>query len=100
MNPAGQVGGEPSPPGQQFTYTMRAQGRLTTPEEFGDIILRSNPDGSNLRLKDVARMEMGAQSYGLTGRYNGKPAAVLACYQLPGSNAVDAAKALRARWRN
>ena len=97
VNPAGQVGGEPSPPGQQFTYSMRAQGRLTTPEEFGDIILRSNPDGSNLRLKDVARMEMGAQSYGLTGRYNGKPAAVLACYQLPGSNAVDAAKALHAK---
>jgi HAE1 family hydrophobic/amphiphilic exporter-1 len=97
VNPAGQVGGEPSPAGQQFTYSMRAQGRLTTPEEFGDIILRSNPDGSNLRLKDVARMEMGAQTYGLTGRYNGNPAAVLACYQLPGSNAVDAANALRAK---
>jgi hydrophobic/amphiphilic exporter-1 (mainly G- bacteria), HAE1 family len=97
VNPAGQVGGEPSPPGQQFTYSMRAQGRLTTPEEFGDIILRSNPDGSNLRLKDVARMEMGAQSYGLTGRYNGNPAAVMAIYQLPGSNAVDAANAVRAK---
>ena len=97
VNPAGQVGGEPSPPGQQFTYSMRAQGRLTTPEEFGDIILRSNPDGSNLKLKDVARMEMGAQSYGLTGRYNGKPAAVMAIYQLPGSNAVDAADAVRAK---
>jgi HAE1 family hydrophobic/amphiphilic exporter-1 len=97
VNPAGQVGGEPSPPGQQFTYSMRAQGRLVTPEDFGEIILRSNPDGSNLRLKDVARLEMGAQSYGLTGRYNGNPAAVLACYQLPGSNAVDAANALRAK---
>jgi HAE1 family hydrophobic/amphiphilic exporter-1 len=97
VNPAGQVGGEPSPAGQQFTYSMRAQGRLTTPEEFGEIILRSNPDGSNLRLKDVARMEMGAQTYGLTGRYNGNPSAVLACYQLPGSNAVDAANALRAK---
>jgi HAE1 family hydrophobic/amphiphilic exporter-1 len=97
VNPAGKVGGEPVPPGQQFTYTVRAQGRLTTPEEFGDIILRSNPDGSNVRLKDVARIELGAQTYDLTGRYNGHPAAILACYQLPGSNAVDAANGLRAR---
>ncbi len=97
VNPAGQVGGEPVPKGQQFTYTIRAQGRLISPEQFGDIILRSNPDGSTLRLKDVARIELGAQLYNLTGRYNGRPAAVMACYQLPGSNAVDAANALRAR---
>ena len=97
VNPAGQIGGEPSPPGQQFTYTMRAQGRLITPEQFGEVILRANPDGSNLRLKDVARLELGAQTYSLFGRYNGRPSAVLACYQLPGSNAVDAAKALRER---
>ena len=63
VNPAGQIGGEPIPPGQHFTYTVRAQGRLTTPEEFGDIILRANPDGSTLRLKDVARLELGAQTY-------------------------------------
>ena len=97
VNPAGQVGGEPIPQGQQFTYTVRAQGRLTTPEEFGDIILRANPDGSILHLKDVARLELGAQTYSLAGRYNGRPAAILACYQLPGSNAVDAAKRLRER---
>jgi HAE1 family hydrophobic/amphiphilic exporter-1 len=97
VNPAGQIGGEPVPPGQQFTYSVRAQGRLATPEEFGEIILRSNPDGSNLRLKDVARLELGAQTYGLFGRYNAQPSAVLACYQLPGSNAVDAANALRAK---
>ena len=97
VNPAGQIGGEPVPQGQQFTYTVRTQGRLETPEQFGEIILRANPDGSNLRLKDVARIDLGAQTYALTGRYNGKPAAVLACYQLPGSNAVDAAKRLRAR---
>ena len=97
VNPAGQVGGEPVPNGQQFTYTIRAQGRLVSPEEFGNIILRSNPDGSTLRLKDVARIELGAQLYNLTGRYNGRPAAVLACYQLPGSNAVDAANGLRTR---
>ena len=97
VNPAGQVGGEPVPPGQQFTYTVRTQGRLVTAEDFGDIIIRSNPDGSTLRLKDVARLELGAQTYSLFGRYNGRPAAVLAVYQLPGSNAVDAANALRAR---
>jgi HAE1 family hydrophobic/amphiphilic exporter-1 len=97
VNPAGQIGGEPVPSGQQFTYTVRAQGRLISPEQFGEILLRSNPDGSTLRLKDVARIELGAQTYNLSGRYNGHPSAILACYQLPGSNAVDAAKALRAR---
>jgi HAE1 family hydrophobic/amphiphilic exporter-1 len=97
VNPAGQIGGEPVPAGQQFTYTVRAQGRLISAEQFGDIILRSNPDGSTLRLKDVARLELGAQTYNLSGRYNGKPSAILACYQLPGSNAVESAKALRAR---
>ncbi len=95
VNPAGQIGGEPVPNGQQFTYTVRAQGRLESPEEFGNIILRANPDGSNLRLSDVARIELGAQTYNLTGRYNGKPSAILAIYQLPGSNAVNAAKAVR-----
>ena len=97
VNPAGQIGGEPIPNGQQFTYTVRAQGRLGTPEEFANIILRANPDGSILRLKDVARVELGAQTYNLEGRYNGNPSAILAIYQLPGSNAVEAAKAVRAR---
>ncbi len=96
VNPAGQIGAEPAPNGQQFTYTVQAQGRLTTAEQFGDIILRANPDGSNLRLKDVARLELGAQTYNLTGRYNGKPSAILAIYQLPGSNAVQAADNVRA----
>ena len=97
VNPAGQIGGEPVPNGQQFTYTVRTQGRLVSPDEFGNIILRANPDGSILRLKDVARIELGAQIYSLQGRYNGKPSAILACYQLPGSNAVDAANGLRKR---
>ena len=97
VNPAGQIGGEPVPKGQEFTYTVQAQGRLKSPEEFGDIVLRANPDGSNLRLKDVARLELGAQTYNLVGRYNGDPSAILAVYQLPGSNAVDAAKQLRQR---
>ena len=95
VNPSGQIGGEPVPTGQQFTYTVRTQGRLVTEEEFGNIILRSNADGSVLHLRDVARLELGSQTYNLDGRYNGKPAAVLAIYQLPGSNAVQTAKNVR-----
>ena len=75
VNPAGQIGGEPAPAGQEFTYSVRAQGRLTTPEEFGDIVVRANPDGSIVRLRDVARVELGAQVYNVMGRLNGKPAA-------------------------
>jgi HAE1 family hydrophobic/amphiphilic exporter-1 len=95
VNPGGQVGGEPAPHGQEFTYTVRAQGRLETPEEFGEIILRADPDGSVLRLRDVARIELGAQTYTVSARYNGAPAAVLALYQLPGSNAVQTADGIR-----
>ncbi len=97
VNPAGQIGGEPVPNGQQFTYTVRTQGRLVKPEEFGDIIIRSNPDGSVLHLRDVARVELGTQIYNLTARYNKAPSGVLGIYQLPGSNAVETAKNVRAR---
>jgi HAE1 family hydrophobic/amphiphilic exporter-1 len=97
VNPAGQIGGEPIPHGQQFTYTVRTQGRLVKPEEFGNIILRANPDGSILHLKDVARIELGDQAYGISGRYNQAPAGVMAIYQLPGSNAIQTAQAVRAR---
>jgi HAE1 family hydrophobic/amphiphilic exporter-1 len=89
VNPAGQVGMEPVPPGQEFTYTVRAQGRLETEEEFGNIVVRANPDGSMVRLKDVARAELGAQMYNMIGRMNGKPAALIMIYQLPGSNAIQ-----------
>jgi hydrophobic/amphiphilic exporter-1 (mainly G- bacteria), HAE1 family len=95
VNPAGQIGGEPVPKGQEFTYAVLAQGRLPSPEEFGEIVIRANPDGSILRLKDVARLELGAQTYNLVGRYNRKSAAVVAVYQLPGSNAVQAAAGVR-----
>src|SRR5262245_28819476 len=95
VNPAGQVGGEPIPSGQKFTYTVRAQGRLQTPEEFGEIVVRANSDGSFVRVKDIARIDLGAQTYNLKGRLNGQPAAILACYQLPGTNAVKAAQAVR-----
>lgn len=95
VNPAGQIGGEPVPKGQEFTYAVLAQGRLPSAEEFGQIVIRANPDGSILRLKDVARLELGSQTYNLVGRYSGKPAAVVAVYQLPGSNAVEAAAGVR-----
>ncbi len=88
INPAGQVGGEPVPNGQVFTYTVRAKGRLSTVEEFGDVIVRANPDGSFLRLKDVARIELGTENYSQLGRFNGNNAAVIAVYQLPGANAL------------
>lgn len=91
VNPAGQVGAEPAPPGQEYTYAIKAQGRLETPEQFGSIVLRANPDGSIVRLKDVGRVELGAQNYSMLGRLNGKPSAVLALYQLPGSNAIQSA---------
>jgi len=91
VTPAGQIGGEPVPSGQQFTYAVRAKGRLTSPEEFGEIIVRAQTNGSILRLKDVARLELGAQTYSVSSRFNGKPAATIAVYQLPGSNALQAA---------
>jgi HAE1 family hydrophobic/amphiphilic exporter-1 len=97
VNPAGQIGGEPAPTGQQFTYTVRTQGRLVTPEEFGDVILRANPDGSILHLRDVARIELGTQTYNLTARNNGAPAGAMGVYQLPGSNAVEVAAAVQKR---
>jgi multidrug efflux pump len=96
VNPAGQVGGEPAPAGQQFTYTVRAQGRLVTPEEFGAVVVRANPDGSLVRVSDVARIEMGSLNYAQEGAFNGQPAGVIAAFQLPGSNALDVASAIRA----
>ena len=95
VNPTGQIGGEPVPQGQQFTYTVLTQGRLISADQFGQIIIRSSPDGSTLRLKDVARISLGTQTYNLQGQFNGKPAAVLAIYQLPGSNAVSTAAGVR-----
>jgi HAE1 family hydrophobic/amphiphilic exporter-1 len=96
VNPAGQIGSEPVPLGQEYTYTVRSQGRLTTEDEFANIVVRAKTDGSMVRLKDVARVQLGAQVYNLQGRLDGKPAAVVAVYQLPGSNAIAAAKGARA----
>jgi hydrophobic/amphiphilic exporter-1 (mainly G- bacteria), HAE1 family len=95
VNPAGQIGAPPIPAGQEFTFSVSAQGRLQSEAEFGEIVIRANSDGSVLRLKEVARVELGAQIYNLRGRLNGSPAAVIAIYQLPGSNAIDAANGAR-----
>ncbi|MGD0264763.1 MAG: multidrug efflux RND transporter permease subunit [Candidatus Methylomirabilota bacterium] len=95
VNPAGQVGGEPAPTGQEFTYSILAQGRLTSPEQFEDVVVREAPDGGIVRVKDVARVELGAQDYSIVSRLNGEPAAVIAVYQLPGSNAVQTAAGVR-----
>jgi len=97
VNPAGQIGAEPAPKGQQFTYAVRAPGRLVNAEEFGNIIVRQNPDGSTVRLKDVSRIELGSLLYQQIGRYNKKPAVIVAVYQAPGSNALSVAKQVKAQ---
>jgi HAE1 family hydrophobic/amphiphilic exporter-1 len=96
VNPAGQIGGEPIPTGQEFTYALRAQGRLQSEEDFGNVILRVNKTGSTVRIKDVGRIELGAQNYSVSSRLNGQPTALVALYQLPGSNALDAANGAKA----
>ena len=88
VNPAGKVGGEPAPLGTSMTYTVRAQGRLVDPDQFAQIVVRINPDGSTVRLKDVARLELGALNYNQVASVQGKPAGVIAVYQAPGSNAL------------
>src|SRR6202171_1633890 len=95
VNPAGQVGGEPAAANQQFTYSVLAKGRLTSPEQFENVIVREAPDGGTVRLKDVARVELGAQDYSIVSRLNGKPAIVIPVSQLPGSNAVQTAAGVR-----
>jgi HAE1 family hydrophobic/amphiphilic exporter-1 len=94
--PGGQVGAEPAPPGTEFTYTVRTEGRLETAEQFENIIVRSNPDGSQILLKDVARLELGTQFYNFIGRLNGKAAGVVALYQTPGTNALEIADDIEA----
>jgi len=95
VNPSGQIGGEPIPPGQPFTNTVLAQRRLVTEEQFGNVVIRAQPNGAYVRVKDVGRVELGSQNYTQTSTFNGKPAAALAVYQLPGSNALNTAKAVR-----
>ncbi len=93
---AGQIGQPPAPQGQQFQYTVTTRGRLSTPAEFEDIILRTRSDGSILRVRDVGRVELGAQSYGSFGRVGGKPAALVGIFQLPDANALDVSRGVQA----
>jgi HAE1 family hydrophobic/amphiphilic exporter-1 len=95
VNPSGQVGAEPLPQGQEMTYTVRSQGRLETPEQFERIVVRANPDGSVVRLGDVARVELGAMAYKQIARLNGKPTCVVALYQAPGSNSLAVGNAVK-----
>jgi hydrophobe/amphiphile efflux-1 (HAE1) family protein len=86
---AGKIGQPPNPPGQEIEYTIKAKGRLKDPGEFADIILRTNPDGSVVRVSDVGRVELGAYDYGTISRLNAKSASLIVIYQLPGANAID-----------
>src|SRR6201987_3766599 len=95
VNSAGQIGSEPVPHGQEYTYTALAQGRLVSPEEFGNIVLRQETGGGTVRLKDVGRVEFGAQAYNTRGRFRGNPPAVVSVYQLPGTNALAAANGVK-----
>src|SRR4249920_2460051 len=96
LSPAGQIGGPPAAAGTEYTYTVRTQGRLLDDADFAEIILRTNPDGSEVRLKDVARIELGTMLYNAVGRHDGTPAAVIAVFQIPGTNAVAVADAIKA----
>src|SRR6186713_425252 len=96
LTPAGQIGGPPAASGTEFTYTVRTQGRLLTEEQFSDIIVRTNPDGSEVRLKDIARLELGTMLYNALGRHDGTPSAVIAVFQIPGTNALDVANRIKA----
>ncbi|WP_342631238.1 multidrug efflux RND transporter permease subunit [Marinobacter alkaliphilus] len=93
---AGRIGAEPAPEGQAFTFSVSAPGRLTSPEEFGEVILRSDDQGASLRLKDVARIELGAQNYDFAAVYNGGATVPMGVYLQPGANALDAADAVNA----
>ena len=87
--PGGKFGAEPAPPGTEFTYTVRMPERLQTEEEFGEIVVRINPDGSQVKVKDIARVELGVELYNAFTRINGETCAMIAVYQAPGSNAVE-----------
>ncbi|HEY0321482.1 MAG TPA: multidrug efflux RND transporter permease subunit [Pyrinomonadaceae bacterium] len=96
VNPSGQVGAEPAPTGKEMTYTVRSQGRLQTPEEFSQIVVLEKPDGSIVRLKDVARLELGGQSYAQRSRLGGEPSSTIGVYQAPGSNALAVVNGVKA----
>ncbi|MDH5824877.1 multidrug efflux RND transporter permease subunit [Luteimonas sp. RD2P54] len=94
---AGALGSDPAPEGQGFTATVSAEGRFSTPEQFGDIVLRADADGSTVRLADVARIETGASGFGFDTRFNGRPTGAFAIQLQPGANALTVAEAVRSR---
>jgi len=94
--PAGQIGGPPAPQGTEFTYTVQTAGRFETAEEFGEVVVRSNSDGSQVLLRDVATIELGAQNYLISARTDSQPTALLQVFQLPDANGLDVAKAVYA----
>ncbi len=93
--PAGRIGAEPAPPGQQMQYSVRVQGRLTDAAQYENIVLRANGDGTVVRLKDVARIELAASDYSRSSRLDGVPVAMIGVYQLPDANALDVARGVR-----
>ena len=93
----GEMGQLPAPEGQQLNAIIVTKGRLTTPEEFGNVIVRANSDGSSIRVKDVAKVELGAQDYSIAARMDGQPTAAIAVRLAPGANALDTAKAVKAK---
>ncbi|MFC0216886.1 efflux RND transporter permease subunit [Pseudochelatococcus lubricantis] len=95
--PVGRIGARPVPDDQQFQFNVQTQGRLSTPEEFGDIVLRANPDGSVLKVRDVARVELGAQNEDSLNRLNGKPSVAIGIYLSPGANALNVSSAVTAK---
>lgn len=94
---AGSIGDPPQAAGVQFQYPVNVKGRLTTPEEFGNVIIRTQPNGAFLRVRDVARVELGANTYITKGQFNGKSSVVVAIYQQPSANAVALAKSVKAK---
>ena len=92
----GRIGAQPALPDQQFQLSIQTKGRLSTVDEFQDVVVRANPDGSFVRIKDVARVELGARASEQIGRQDGRPAAVIGIYQSPGGNAIASADAIRA----
>ena len=98
--PAGQIGMAPSPKDQEFTYTVRAPGRLVNPEEFENIILRQTETGAQIRIKDIGRAELGAENYKSFGRLDGESAGIMAVYLLPGANQLQAAHAIYDAMKN
>jgi len=94
LMPAGQIGGAPAPEGTEFTYTVRTESRFETPEEFGRVVVKSNEDGSQVLLRDVARIDLGSQGYLVSARTDGREAALLQVFQLPDANGLEVARAV------